>query len=186
MLEDVLAFHERLTECVGAEVPVPVKFSVVVPGWALLVKVSTALTAPATCGLKVTVNEVLLPACIVAGRESPPTLKTELFVLAAVTVTLAPLAVKLPDDVPLLPATTFPSPNVVGETVSWPTAVTPVPESGTLSVGSVAVDVIATLPVTSPADEGVKETLKVALCPAFRANGVVIPLTLNPVPVALT
>jgi hypothetical protein len=62
MLEELLAFHERLTECVGAEEPVPVRFSVVVPGWALLVKVRTALTDPATWGLKVTVNEVLLPA----------------------------------------------------------------------------------------------------------------------------
>jgi hypothetical protein len=186
MLEDVLAFQERLTECVGAEVPVPVRFSVVLLGCALLVKVRTALTDPATWGLKVTVNEVLLPACMVAGRARPPTLKTELFVLAAVTVTLAPLAVRLPDAVPLLPATTLPRPKVVGDTASCPIAVTPVPESGTLRVGSVAVDVMVTFPFTTPALEGVKETLKVALCPAASVSGAVIPLMLNPVPVGLT
>jgi hypothetical protein len=42
----VLAFHERFTVCVGAGVPVPVKVSTVVEDWALLVKVSVALTAP--------------------------------------------------------------------------------------------------------------------------------------------
>ena len=48
MLDDVLAFHDKATECVDVElVPVPVRFSVVVVGWALLVKVRVALTAPA-------------------------------------------------------------------------------------------------------------------------------------------
>jgi hypothetical protein len=81
----------------------------------LLVKVSVALTAPATWGLKVTVYGVLCPAGIVTGSDSPPTLKTELFDVAAVTVTFAPAAVRLPEALPLLPVTTLPRPKVVGE-----------------------------------------------------------------------
>ena len=48
---DVLAFHDRLTLWIGAAVPVPFAVSVVVEGWALLVKVKVAESAPATIGL---------------------------------------------------------------------------------------------------------------------------------------
>jgi hypothetical protein len=57
-------------------------------------------------------------------------LNTELSVLAAETVTLAPLAVRVPDAVPLLPSTTLPRASVVGATASCPFAgivVVPVP-----------------------------------------------------------
>jgi len=43
MLAEVLAFHDRATECVDAPVPVPVKAAIVVGVWALLLKVSSAL-----------------------------------------------------------------------------------------------------------------------------------------------
>ena len=59
MFEDVLAFHDRFTVWVGAAKPVPVSDSVVVEDWALLVKVSVALTAPVVFGLNVTVNGTL-------------------------------------------------------------------------------------------------------------------------------
>jgi hypothetical protein len=59
MFDDVLAFHDRFTVCIGAGVPVPVSVSVVAPGWALLVKVRAPLDAPDTCGLNVNVNDVL-------------------------------------------------------------------------------------------------------------------------------
>jgi hypothetical protein len=49
-------------------------------------------------------------------------------------------------------------------------------------VGSDAFEVIVILPVTLPVDAGVNVTVKVALWPAVRVNGVVIPLRLNPVP----
>ena len=41
-------------------------------------------------------------------------------------------------------------------------------------------------PLAAPAAAGANETVKVALCPPFRVSGVVIPLTLNPVPVIPT
>ena len=152
----------------------------------MLVKVRVALAAPDVCGLKVTVNGALWPAGIVRGSERPPTLKIELFVLAAVTVTFAPLAVKLPEAVPLVPATTLPRPKVVGATVNCPTAVVPVPVSGIVNVGFDAVEVIVTLPLAATADCEVNETLKLAACPAVSVTGAVIPLKLNPVPLIPT
>jgi len=137
-------------------------------------------------GLNVTVNDTLLPAGIVTGNDKPPTLNTELFELAAVTVTLAPLAVKLPDAVPLVPTTTLPKARVVGLTVSCPTAVTPVPDNGIVSVGFDPFEVIVTLPLTAPAEAGVNDTLKVALWPDVSVTGAVIPLTLKPDPLTPT
>lgn len=58
----VLAFHDKSTLCVAADVPVPVRLSVVVVGCALLVNVRVALAAPVVCGLNVTVNDALCPA----------------------------------------------------------------------------------------------------------------------------
>jgi hypothetical protein len=150
------------------------------------VKVSVALAAPVVCGLKVTENEVLWPAGMVTGSESPPTLNKELLELTAETVTLAPLAVRLPDADPSVPTTTLPILKVVGLTLSCPTAATPVPESETVKVGFDPFDVRVTLPLALPAAVGVNVTLKLALCPAVSVTGAVIPLRLNPVPLIPT
>jgi hypothetical protein len=110
-------------------------------------------------------------------------IKTELFVLAAVTVTLAPLAVSVPVAVPLEPTVTLPRARVLGDTLSCPTVVeTPVPDIGMVKVGFVAVEVTVRLPLMAPAAEGANEILSVALCPPLSVHGEVIPLTLNPVP----
>jgi hypothetical protein len=61
MFGEVLAFHDSATECA----PVPVSASVVVEGWALLVKVRVAPAAPEVRGLKVMVKFALCPAGIV-------------------------------------------------------------------------------------------------------------------------
>ena len=74
MSGEELALHDKLTVCVGAGVPVPVRVSVAVDDWALLVNVSAPLAAPSTSGLKVTVNGALCPAGIVIGSAKPPTL----------------------------------------------------------------------------------------------------------------
>jgi hypothetical protein len=110
----VLAVHDKFTKCVGAGVPVPVSASVLVDDTALLIIVKVALAAVAVCGLKVMVNAALCPDGIVTGRDRPPTLNAELFVLAAVTVMLPPLALKLPEAVPLWPTTTLPNARVDG------------------------------------------------------------------------
>jgi hypothetical protein len=123
---------------------------------------------------------------MVTGSERPPTLKTELFELAAVTVTFAPVAVRLPDAVPLVPTTTLPRPSVVGLTVSCPAAAVPVPDRGIVSVGLEAFEVIVTLPLALVAVCGVNVTVKLALCPAVRVTGAVIPVRLKPVPLTPT
>lgn len=124
---------------------------------------------------------------MVTGSDKPPTLKTELVELTAVTVTAALLAVRLPEAVPLVPTTTLPSARVAGVTDNCPeAAAVPVPDKGTSKVESVALEIIVTSPVTAPAEVGVNETLKVALCPEFNVIGVEIPLTLNPAPLVVT
>ena len=81
-------------------------------------KLKDALSVPAVCGLNVTVNDALCPEGMVAGKLIPPMLNAELFVLAALTVTLVPLAVSVPVALPLVPTTTLPRPSVPGETAS--------------------------------------------------------------------
>ena len=106
--------------------------------------------------------------------------------LTAVTVTAAPLAVRLPEALPLVPTTTLPSPRVAGVTDNCPVAAAvPVPDSGTVKVESEALEIMVTSPVTAPAEAGVNETLKVVLCPEFSVIGVETPLTLNPGPLAV-
>jgi len=61
----------------------------------------------------------------------------------------------------------------------------PVPESGTTKVESEASEIIVTSPFTAPLELGLKETLKVLLCPGVNVTGTVIPLTLNPAPLAV-
>jgi hypothetical protein len=161
---------------VGAGVPDPVSPSVVVEGCPLLATVKLAFAVPDVSGLKVMENEVLWPAGIVTGKLNPPIVNTELFVLAAVTVTLAPLAVNVPDALLLAPTTTLPRLRVPGLTASCPTAVVPVPDSEMLTLGFVASDVIVTFPDALPAACGANATVKIALCEALSVSGVLIPL----------
>ena len=90
-------------------------------------KVRVPLAIPDAVGPNVTVNEVLLPAAIVVGRVRPVIVKLELFVLAPLTVTLAPLAVRVPVAEALLPTTTLPRLRPVGVTASCPAATAPDP-----------------------------------------------------------
>lgn len=125
MPEEVLAFHDRFTVWLEAEVPEPVSTWLIEEGWALLATVNDAVAAPDVSGLKVMENEALCPAGIIIGKESPPMLKTELFVVAPVTVISAPVAARVAVADPLEPTTTLPRFNVLGLTVSCPPAVVP-------------------------------------------------------------
>jgi len=182
MLADELPVQDRFTEYTGAAVPVPVRAAVIVGVCALLVKVKTPLAAPVAVGLKVTVNGTLWPAVIVAGRDNPLKVNTALFDVAAVTVTLAPLAVRVPDAVPLVPTTTLPRAKLVEERTSCPVAAAPVPDRAMVRVGLEALEVMLTVPVALPAAVGVKVTLKVALWPEVSVTGAVMPLMVKPVP----
>ena len=159
----MLAVQVRLTEWVDAAVPVPVTASVVVVGLALLVNVSVALAAPVAVGSNETVKGTLWPAVIVSGRDNPLIVKAELLLVAAVTVTLAPLAVSVPVPVPEFPTATFPMAIVAGVAERVPAAATPVPESAMFSVGFEPFDVTVNVPLALPADAGSNEMLKLAL-----------------------
>lgn len=156
--------------------PDPVSPSVVVEGCPLLATVKLAFAVPEVSGLKVMENDVLWPAGMVTGKLNPPIVNTELFVLAAVIVTFAPLALNVPDALLLAPTTTLPRLSVLGLTASCPTAVVPVPDREMLTLGFVASDVMVTLPEALPAAWGANATVKIALCEAFRVSGVLIPL----------
>lgn len=120
------------------------------------------------------------------GSDNPPTLNTELLVFAAVTVTFAPLAVRVPEALLLVPTTTLPNDRVVGETDNCPIVTVPVPETGIVRVGFDAVELTVTVPLTLPAACGANETLKFALCPPASVSGVLIPAKLKPLPVIPT
>src|SRR5208282_3759855 len=124
---------------------------------------------------------------MVTGRLRPLTVNAALLELTALTMTLEPLAVRLPVPVPLVPTTTLPIAIVAGLAARTPAvAAVPVPDSGTVSVGFDPFDVTVRFPLALAADAGVNFTLKVAPCPAVSVTGGVIPLTLNPVPLAET
>jgi len=85
----------------------------------------------------------------------------------------------------LFPTVTLPKLRLAGLAPSVP-GVTPVPDSGMVRVGFDAFDVRVTLPLALPADDGANETVKVALWPAVRVTGAVIPVKLNPEPLTAT
>ena len=120
----------------------------------------------------------------VRGKVSPESVKPVPLADAAEMVRLEPPElVKVSVNVFELPTTTFPKLKLAGLGVIWP-CVTPAPDSGTLSVGLFASEVIARFPVLLPEDVGEKIALNVVLCPAARVAGRPGPVKLNPVPVA--
>ena len=89
------------------------------------------------------------------------------------------------DRDPVLPSFTFPKLRLVGFALRAPGA-TPVPDTGMVSVGLVAVEVTVRLPLIAPGAVGANLTVNVALCPPVSVTGAAIPLMLNPVPVIPT
>ena len=85
----------------------------------------------------------------------------------------------------MLPTVTLPKVRLDGLGVRSPAEI-PVPDRGILNDPSEASEVTVTVPLAAPDAEGVNVTLKLVLAPAANVTGVVIPLKLNPVPVAAT
>ena len=73
-----------------------------------------------------------------------------------------PVLVTVSDRDCLLPTVTLPKLSEGGFAPSVP-GVTPVPDKGIVRVGLEAFDVMVRFPLALPADDGVNETLKVAL-----------------------
>src|ERR1700758_1754186 len=85
----------------------------------------------------------------------------------------------------LFPIFTLPKARLVGFELRAP-GIIPVPDTGMVSVGLVAVEVTVTAPLALPADAGANLTVKVALCPEVRVMGVEMPLRVNPLPLTPT
>lgn len=152
MFDELLAFHVKTTLWAGGVTPVPVEVSDVVAACALLVKVRFVLSAPATSGLYVTVNERLCPAGMMVG--TPLSTKRELLDVAPVIVTFVPIAVRVPVPLPVVPRNTLPTAIGDGVTFSVPAVVDPVPDRAIARVGSDPFDVTVTLPLAAAVEVG--------------------------------
>src|SRR5271155_3243573 len=168
-----------------AAVPVPVRLVTLGVFDALLANEAVADAAPEAPGVKVTVNITGVLVVTVTGKLTPLIANSEGLVppkLTEDTVTLAPVAVRVPVAVPLVPTATLPT--AMGElTLSVPAALLPL--SGTVKLGFDASDVMETLPLKLPADSGVRVMLNDVLCPGVKVSGVLMPDMLNPVPLAV-
>jgi hypothetical protein len=146
------------------------------------VSVTLPVALPADAGVNVTVKVALCPAVSVTGVVIPLRVKPAPLIVAEEIVTLTPpVLVTVSDRDCLFPTVTLPKLRLVGFAPKAP-GVTPVPDKGIVRVGLDAFEVSVTLPVTLPADAGLKVTVKVVLCPAVRVTGVVMPLRANPEP----
>jgi len=85
----------------------------------------------------------------------------------------------------VVPSVTLPNASLVGLSESVP-AMTPAPDNGMLNEGFDAFEVTVTVPLALPALAGANLTESVAVCPADSVIGVVMPLTVNPVPLTET
>ena len=96
-----------------------------------------------------------------------------------------PVLLTATGSVLLVPTATVPKFRVLGLALSWPTAATPLPASGTLFGELEALLTKEALPLAVVVVVGAKVILKDVLWPDARLNGSVFPPMLNPVPVAL-
>ena len=149
---------------------------------ALLANDKDAEVAPLACGVNVTVKEVDWPAESASGNEIPESANSPLVRLAELTVTEAPVAVRLPLSDELDPTTTLPKLRLVGDTANWPAAV-PVPESAMPSGEFDAFDTTERFPLAAPAPVGAKVAVNVTLWFAVSVRGNVNPLMEKAAPV---
>ena len=150
----------------------------------MLLNESVPDARPVALGLKDTVKLALPPAAMVKGNVRPLKENSELLMEAEETVTLALLALRVPDRLALPPVTTLPKLRLPGLTPNWPAAV-PVPDMEIVRFGFEPFDTTEIVPLALAADVGAKLALKVKLCPAVRVMGGFKPLMLKPVPEAV-
>jgi hypothetical protein len=171
---------------VPGETPVPVRGMVNVGFDAFEVTVTVPVLAPAESGLNETVKVALWPAVSVTGAVIPLMLNpVPLIETCDIEILVLPVFVSVSDRVAVRTICTLPKLRLVGFEPSAPAA-TPVPVRGMVSVEFDAFEVMVTLPLTAPAAVGLNNTLKLALWPAVRVTGAVMPLTLNPDPLTPT
>jgi hypothetical protein len=165
--------------------PVPVRFDTDGELLALLAKEAVAVAAPLAVGENFTVKFTGVAVVTVTGNVRPVTVNSDALVPPMVTdatVTLPPVAVKVPVAVPLAPSPTLPT--AIGDVTAKVVLVeaTAVPLNGMERLGLDASDVMVTLPLKLPVDCGEKVTLSDVLWPGVRVTGGVMPDMVKPVP----
>ena len=114
----------------------------------------------------------------VTGSVNPLNANSAVVEFAELTVTLDPLAVKVPLLVAVWPTITLPKSMAPGFTESCPAAVAD-PDNPIPSDELDAFDVNVSVPDELPLAVGAKTTPNVTLCPTASVVGSVRPLTLN-------
>ena len=152
---------------------------------ASLVTVNVPDGVPAAVGVNTTLTEVLAPAARLNGTVAPLTLYPVPVAVTCETFTVDPPELVMVSDIVLLcPTVTVPKLN--GDEAESVPAVEAVPESVTLSDGLEALLVTVRVPDGVPAAVGANTTLTDVLAPAARVKGTDTPVTLYPVPEAVT
>jgi hypothetical protein len=151
----------------------------------LVKKEMLAEAVPVAVGANVTVKGRLWPAASIMGKVNPPRVNAELLELLEDTVTLPPLAVKLPDWVCVVPIVTLPKLREPGVTPNVPLDVVPLPVRGTPTEGSDALELRESVALAVPVVDGVNVTERLVLPPAAKVYGNVKPLTPKPVPLTV-
>lgn len=127
-----------------------------------------AEAAPEAVGVNETVYGTLCPADKVSGGFTPASVKAELLELVDDSVTLPPVAVRLPLWLWVLPMVTLPKLIELGATLSVPLELVPLAVSDTDTEGSDALDAKVSIALLAPVMVGAKVTDKPALAPAGR------------------
>jgi hypothetical protein len=154
------------------------------PG-ALLTTEMLPVALPADVGENFAAKVVVWPAARVAGTDRPVMLNPVPDALPCEMVTLAvPELVKVTFTDPLAPTSKLPKLTLDGFAFRLPS--TPVPVSGIVMVGSLALLVTVMLPEADAAVVGANCAVKLVLWLAARVNGVERPTAVKPAPVALT
>jgi hypothetical protein len=150
----------------------------------VVVREIVPLALPGAWGANVTLKVRLCPAFRVVGKLRPLVLNPAPVRVAAETLILDPpeLVIVSDRDRPL-PTCTLPKLMLAGLTARVP-AVTPVPERTMFSKVFEASLVMATPPVTLPAEFGAKAAVKAVLWPTAKVTGRLRPVTVKPVPLA--
>ena len=187
MTLDVLAFQLKATVWLLACTPVPERVIVAGDPVALLVTVNVPFTLPAEAGLKLGAMVRVCEGESVTGVLAPFTPNpVPLGIICEIVTSEFPVFV-MPTFSETDPAVaTFPKPMLVLVNASVRMAATPVPLSANVLGEEGALLTIDRLPGTVPAAVGRYCTLSELVAPGFKDSGRVMPLALNPLPVAFT
>jgi hypothetical protein len=151
------------------------------PGALLTILIVPAALA-VTAGEKRTVNVTEWPGVTVAGNVGPLMLNPAPLTAACERIKLA-FPESLTVRVCVFDTPTATAPKLILAGTAEICGCTPIPLSGTVKVGLLALLVTTRLPLAAPMEVAAKLTFREACLPGARLSGRAIPLALNPAPV---